>query len=254
MRLPIVAGNWKLNGSRESVRLLASEITDKSFSDVEVIVCPVALHVPDVASVVAGSSVKLGAQNAAFEEGGAFTGEVASSMLAEYGCTHVIVGHSERRSLFGDTNESCAQRHQAVLNAGLTPVFCVGESLEEREAGETLSVVTGQLDAVFEHVGNAAFDQAVIAYEPVWAIGTGKTASPDQAQEVHAAIRNMLHARSPEASDSVRILYGGSVNAGNADELFAKPDIDGGLIGGASLKSADFFAICDAAAKQYSQA
>ncbi len=253
MRLPIVAGNWKLNGSKESVRLLASEIKAQSVDGVETVVCPVAVHIADVASVVEGSAVRLGAQNAAAHEQGAYTGEVSCSMLAEFGCSHVIVGHSERRSLFGDTDQSCAERHAAVLSAGLTPIFCVGESLEQREAGTTLQVVEAQLNAVFNHVGDTAFDSAVIAYEPVWAIGTGKTASPEQAQDVHAAIRALLARHSAAGAEKVRILYGGSVNPGNADELFAKPDIDGGLIGGAALKSADFLAICEAAAKQAGQ-
>ncbi len=250
MRLPIVAGNWKLNGSRESVSSLAREIVATPVSDVEVVVCPVAVHLSDVASVLEGSDVKLGAQNAAAAESGAYTGEVAAPMLAEYGCTHVIIGHSERRSLFGDTEASCAERHQAVLAAGLTPIFCVGESLEEREAGTTVEVVGKQLQAAFDLIGSNAFSNAVVAYEPVWAIGTGKTATPEQAQEIHEAIRGMVAAHDNEAADKLRILYGGSVNAGNANDLFAKPDIDGGLIGGAALKSADFLAICQAAAGQ----
>lgn len=250
MRLPIVAGNWKLNGSRESVSSLAREIAATPVADVEVIVCPVALHLSDVAAVVENTGVKLGAQNASAAESGAYTGEVSSTMLAEYGCTHVIIGHSERRNLFGDTEAACAQRHQAVLAAGLTPIFCVGESLEEREAGTTVDVVGRQLQAAFDLVGSDAFSNAVIAYEPVWAIGTGKTATPEQAQEIHEAIRGMVAANDAEAAQAVRILYGGSVNAGNANELFAKPDIDGGLIGGAALKSADFLAICQAAARQ----
>ncbi len=254
MRLPIVAGNWKLNGSRESVSSLAREIVGTPVSDVEIIVCPVALHLADVAGVVGKSSVKLGAQNAAAAESGAFTGEVSSTMLAEYGCSHVIIGHSERRSLFGDTEASCAQRHQAVLAAGLTPIFCVGESLEERESGSTVEVVGRQLQAVFDLMGGSAFNDAVVAYEPVWAIGTGKTASPEQAQEIHEAIRGMVAANDASGAAALRILYGGSVNAGNADDLFARPDIDGGLIGGASLKSADFLAICQAAARQHKTA
>lgn len=256
MRLPLVAGNWKLNGSRDSVKSLAGEITSEissaGLSGVEVIVCPVAVHLADVAAVLAGSSVKLGAQNAAAKESGAFTGEVSSTMLAEFGCTHVIVGHSERRSLFGDTNHSCAARHQAVLEAGLTPIFCVGESLEDRESDNTIAVVENQLQAVFDLIGGQAFSTSVIAYEPVWAIGTGKTATPEQAQEVHQVIRAMVAGNDSAGADALRILYGGSVNAGNADELFSKPDIDGGLIGGAALKSADFIAICQAAAKQHS--
>ena len=175
-------------------------------------------------------------------------------MLAEYGCSHVIIGHSERRSLFGDTEATCAQRHQAVLAAGLTPIFCVGESLEERESGSTVEVVGRQLQAVFDLMGDSAFNDAVVAYEPVWAIGTGKTASPEQAQEIHEAIRGMVAANDAAGAAALRILYGGSVNAGNADDLFARPDIDGGLIGGASLKSADFLAICQAAARQHKTA
>ena len=250
MRLPIVAGNWKLNGSRESVSSLAREIVATPVSDVDIVVCPVAVHLSDVAAELEGTGVKLGAQNAATAESGAYTGEVAASMLAEYGCTHVIIGHSERRSLFGDTEASCAARHQAVLAAGLTPIFCVGESLDEREAGTTVEVVGKQLQAAFDLIGSNAFSNAVVAYEPVWAIGTGKTATPDQAQEIHEAIRAMIAAHDSDAADKLRILYGGSVNAGNANDLFAKPDIDGGLIGGAALKSADFLAICLAAAGQ----
>lgn len=248
MRLPIVAGNWKLNCSRESAVTLAREVSADPVPGVEVIVCPVSVHLADVAAVVADTSVALGAQNACAHETGAYTGEVSSTMLAEFGASHVIIGHSERRSLFGDTEQSCAQRHQAVKDAGLTPIFCVGESLEERESGKTMSVVESQLQTVFELSGSSGFSNAVIAYEPVWAIGTGKTASPDQAQEVHQSIRQLVAAQNSESAESLRILYGGSVNPKNAEELFAKADIDGGLIGGAALKSADFLAVCKAAA------
>lgn len=247
MRSPIVAGNWKLNGSRESAGKLAREVSASAVSGVEVIVCPVSVHLADVGQIVAPTGVKLGAQNACANESGAYTGEVSSTMLAEFGCEYVIVGHSERRSLFGETDTACAERHQAVKSAGLTPIFCVGESLDEREAGDTMAVVERQLQAVFDLAGSDAFDGAVVAYEPVWAIGTGKTASPEQAQDVHQSIRQFVAAQNSQSADALRLLYGGSVNPGNAAELFAKPDIDGGLIGGAALKSTDFLAVCNAA-------
>jgi len=248
MRTPMVAGNWKLNGSRESAVSLAREVAATPVANVDVVVCPVSVHLGDVAGAIDGTAVKLGAQNACAEESGAFTGEISSTMLGEYGCDYVIIGHSERRSLFGDTNESCAARHQAVTAAGLTSIFCVGETLEDRESGNTISVVDAQLEAVFDLCGNDAFSTAVIAYEPVWAIGTGVTASPEQAQEVHAHIREFVASRDKDSAAKLRILYGGSMKPDNAAELIGKPDIDGGLIGGAALKSADFLAICQAAA------
>jgi len=253
MRSPLVAGNWKLNGSRSSVSSLASEIagafsgSSASSSGVEVVICPVALHIPDVAQAIDGSSVRLGAQNASATESGAFTGEVSSTMLAEYGCKYVIVGHSERRTIFTESDNACAQRHAAVQQAGLTSIFCIGESLQERESDQTFSVVERQLNALVEVAGAGAFDNTVVAYEPVWAIGTGETATPEQAQAVHAHIRQFIAGHNAAAASRVQILYGGSVNAGNAAELFANADIDGGLIGGAALKSEDFLAICDAA-------
>jgi len=250
MRTPLVAGNWKLNGSRESVVALAREVGGTQVSGVDVVVCPVSVHMADVAAALDNTTVELGAQNACAEESGAFTGEVSSTMLSEYGCKYVIIGHSERRSLFGDTNESCAARHKAVTAAGLTSIFCVGETLEDRESGNTMAVVDAQLQAVFDLCGNDAFATSVIAYEPVWAIGTGVTASPEQAQEVHAHIREFVADRDRQTADAVRILYGGSMKPANAAELIGKPDIDGGLIGGAALKSADFLAICQAAAAQ----
>ena len=250
MRTPLVAGNWKLNGSRESAVALAREVAATQVAGVDVVVCPVSVHLADVAAALDGTTVHPGAQNACAEESGAFTGEVSSTMLAEYGCRYVIIGHSERRSLFGDTNESCAARHKAVTDAGLTSIFCVGETLEERESGNTMDIVDAQLQSVFDLCGNNAFASSVIAYEPVWAIGTGVTASPEQAQEVHAHIREFVAARDKPTADAVRILYGGSMKPANAAELTGKPDIDGGLIGGAALKSADFLAICQAAAAQ----
>lgn len=247
MRMPVVAGNWKLNGSRKSAVTLAREVSDLPVSGVEVVVCPVSVHLAEVAPILSSSSVRLGAQNASTHDSGAYTGEVSASMLAEFGCEYVIVGHSERRSLYGDSDESCALRYQAVKDAGLTPVFCVGESLEEREAGSTMAVVERQLQALFDLSGADVFNDAVVAYEPVWAIGTGKTASPEQAQDVHQGIRQFVAAQNAASADALRLLYGGSVNPGNAQELFSKPDIDGGLIGGAALKSADFLAVCKAA-------
>ena len=254
MRAPFVAGNWKLNGSRSSVSSLASEIASASAagSGVEVVICPVSLHLSDVAQAIAGSTVKLGAQNACAAESGAFTGEVSSTMLAEYGCEYVIIGHSERRSLFAESDSQCAERHAAVQQAGLKPIFCIGESLQERESDQTFAVVERQLNALVEVAGASVFDNMVLAYEPVWAIGTGKTATPEQAQAVHAHIREYIAGHNSDAASRVQILYGGSVNAGNAADLFANADIDGGLIGGAALKSKDFLAICDAASHSQS--
>lgn len=244
----MVAGNWKLNGTKDSACSLAREVAATPVNGVDVVICPVSLHLSDVAAAVKGTTVKLGAQNACAHENGAYTGEVSSTMLAEYGCNYVIIGHSERRSLFGDDNASCAERHKAVVAAGLTSIFCVGESLEDRESGNTMKVVDAQLQAVFDLCGDKAFSGAVIAYEPVWAIGTGVTASPEQAQEVHAHIREFVAAKDAQTASALPILYGGSVKPDNAAELFSNTDIDGGLIGGAALKSADFLAICQAAA------
>ncbi len=248
MRTPMVAGNWKLNGTRASAVALASDI-DKgsSVSAVEILICPVYVHLSDVAEVVTSSVVKLGAQNAAVEKEGAFTGEVAANMLSEFGCEYVILGHSERRSMFGDTDALVAQKFVSVQAASLTPVLCVGETLDEREAGDAEKIIGAQLDAVIEVAGIAAFVNSVVAYEPVWAIGTGKTASPQQAQDVHSFIREKLAALDSGVAESLRVIYGGSVKPGNAEELFGMADIDGGLIGGAALNSEDFLAICAAA-------
>ncbi len=251
MRTPIVAGNWKLNGSRQSARDLAAGVASGApASGVEVIICPVSVHLADVGASLDGSVVALGAQNASQHESGAYTAEVSSTMLAEFGCKYVIIGHSERRSLFGESDDDCAERCEAVINAGLTPLFCVGETLEQRESDDTLKVLRRQLDALVAAAGAGALGQCVIAYEPVWAIGTGKTASPQQAQEVHAAIRQYVAEHDTAAAAAARILYGGSVKPDNAAELFAQPDIDGGLIGGAALKADDFLAICRAAAEK----
>lgn len=244
MRTPIVAGNWKLNGTRATTRSLAQSVI-AGLADVpdsvQVVVCPTFVHLGDVANVVDGTRVALGAQDAADQVSGAFTGEVAAPMLAEYGCRFVIVGHSERRHVYSESDALTAAKYAAVQAAGLTPIYCVGETLAERESGATEAVVARQLRAVQEILGKSCFADAVIAYEPVWAIGTGRTATPQQAQDVHAFIRGSL--ADAQASS---ILYGGSVKPENAAELFAMPDIDGGLIGGAALQAADFVAICAA--------
>ncbi|MDH3452166.1 MAG: triose-phosphate isomerase [Gammaproteobacteria bacterium] len=245
MRTPIVAGNWKLNGTRASVRSLAQSILAglaQLHDSLQVIACPTFVHIGEVAAVVEGTRLALGAQDAADQSSGAFTGEVAAQMLAEYGCRYAIVGHSERRHVYGESDALTAAKYAAVQAAGLTPIYCVGETLEERESGATEAVVARQLRAVQELAGDGCFAGAVIAYEPVWAIGTGRTATPQQAQDVHSFIRDQVG-----NSQSLSILYGGSVKPDNAAELFAMPDIDGGLIGGAALQAADFLAICAAA-------
>ncbi len=210
--------------------------------------CPVSVHLADVLAVVGNSPVHLGAQNCSEAESGAFTGEVSADMLQEFGCEYVILGHSERRALFHETSEQVAVKCLAVQKADMTPVLCVGETLEEREAGQVESVIAAQLDAVLEAGGIEIFRQMVVAYEPVWAIGTGKTASPDEAQAVHALIRQKISSLDADIGNELRILYGGSVKADNAASLFGQADIDGGLIGGAALDATSFLAICEAAA------
>lgn len=248
MRQMLVAGNWKLNGSKQTIRQLVQDMLagiDDVPATAVVAVCPPYIYIPLVARLLADTRVVWGAQNVSEQENGAFTGEVAISMLQEYHCRYIIVGHSERRALYGDTDAVVAKKFVAVRDAGLTPILCVGETLEERESGITEAVVGRQLAAVREEAGG--FDNAVIAYEPVWAIGTGKTATPDQAQAVHAFIRQTIQASDSTVADKIQLLYGGSVKGSNASELFAMSDIDGGLIGGAALKAQDFLAICRAA-------
>ncbi len=249
MRQPLVAGNWKMNGSTDSVTALLAGIKAgiDSVNTAEMAVCPPYVYIPQVASALAGTPVSYGAQDVSDQESGAYTGEVSPGMLMDMGCTYAIVGHSERRSIYGESDEFTASKFAAARKAGLVPILCVGELLEEREQGITQQVVERQLDAVINLEGIAAIGSAVIAYEPVWAIGTGKTATPDQAQEVHAFIRGKLAGLDPAVAAGVRILYGGSMNPGNAVELLAMADIDGGLIGGASLKPDDFLAIGQAA-------
>jgi triosephosphate isomerase len=250
MRGYLVAGNWKMNGSNAANEALVDGIIAgaPASETVELLVCPPFPYLCAVAEQVSGSAVALGAQNVSQYESGAFTGETAGSMLRESGCKYVIVGHSERRALMGETSEIVAAKFQAALDAGLQPILCVGETLEHREAGQTEAIIDEQLDAVLNSSGVDTFVNAVIAYEPVWAIGTGVTASPEQAQDVHRHIRASLEGRKESVAADVKILYGGSVKGDNAAGLFSKPDIDGGLIGGASLKSADFLAIAEAAA------
>lgn len=249
MRRRLVAGNWKLNGTRAGVEALAGGIKAGlgSVGDTEVAVCPTFVHLPRVAELLHGTPVAWGAQDLCDQDEGAYTGEVSGPMLAELGCTYVIVGHSERRNLYGEDDAVVARKFVAARRAGLQPILCVGELLEEREAGVTEQVVARQLTAVLDLAGVGELAHGVIAYEPVWAIGTGKTASPAQAQEVHAFIRGTIAARDGTIAGRLRLLYGGSVKGSNAAELFAMPDIDGGLIGGASLKAEEFLAICAAA-------
>ncbi|MCU7240464.1 MULTISPECIES: triose-phosphate isomerase [Pseudomonas] len=249
MRRPMVAGNWKMHGTRASVAELTQGLGEMLIPDgIEVAVFPPALFINEVVDGLKGKGIIVGAQNSAVQpEQGALTGEVAPSQLAEVGCKYVLIGHSERRQIIGESDEVLNQKFAAAQKSGLTPVLCIGETLAEREAGETLEVVGRQLSSVIDMFGIKAFANAVIAYEPVWAIGTGLTASPQQAQDVHAAIRKQLAAKDAEVAENVQLLYGGSVKAANAAELFGMPDIDGGLIGGASLNADEFGAICRAA-------
>lgn len=252
MRDFLVAGNWKMHGSTAANAELISGILAgmPEAGHVKLLICPPFPYLASSAVAVSGSRLALGAQNVSAHESGAFTGEVAPPMLRDVGCEYVIVGHSERRALMGETSAVVAAKFIAAQAAGLTPILCVGESLEEREAGATESIVGEQLNAVLAAAGIGAFATAVIAYEPVWAIGTGRTASPEQAQDVHAHIRGVLNALDSDVAAGVQILYGGSMKGDNAAGLLCMPDIDGGLIGGASLKAADFLAIADKAASQ----
>ena len=249
MRQPLVAGNWKMNGSRAGVAELLDGIK-AGMGDVrtaEVAVCPPFVFIPEVAARLQGTAIAWGGQNLSTHASGAYTGEVAASMLTDFGCKYVIVGHSERRTLYGEDDAVVAEKFEVARKAGLVPIFCVGETLEEREANATEAVVARQLDAVLERFGAQVLGAGVIAYEPVWAIGTGRTATPEQAQDVHAFIRGRVAAKDAKVAAGVRILYGGSMKPDNAAELMAKADIDGGLIGGAALKASDFLAICRAA-------
>ncbi len=247
MRQVIVAGNWKMNASKETVNTLVMGILS-GMSDVEskVIVCAPSPYMSQVEALITHSQLNLGAQDLNVNASGAFTGEVSADMIKDFGAQYVIVGHSERRSMYGETDEIVANKVQAALDNGLTPLFCIGETLDEREAGNMESVVSRQIQAVIDLSGIDAFKNIIIAYEPVWAIGTGVTATPQQAQDAHAFIRSMLAKNNADVAQSTPILYGGSMNPGNAVELIGCEDIDGGLIGGASLKAEDFLQICKA--------
>ena len=249
MRQPLVAGNWKMNGSLNSVKELIDGIKAGigSVGAAEVAVCPPYVFIPEAAASLKGSPVAWGGQNLSTEASGAYTGEISASMLLDFGCKYAIVGHSERRALYGEDDALVARKFAVARKAGLVPILCVGETLDEREGGITEEVVARQLDAVIDLEGVGALADAVVAYEPVWAIGTGKTASPQQAQEVHAFIRGRVAKESVGVAQGLRILYGGSVKGANAAELFANDDIDGGLIGGASLEAGEFLTICRAA-------
>jgi triosephosphate isomerase len=246
-RSALVAANWKMNGSRAANAAWLQGFAERSAGlQCEVVVCAPAVYLSDLAAHTSTGGFELGAQDVSEREPGSFTGDIAAGMLVDVGCRWVIVGHSERRQLHGESDETVAGKAAAALAAGLRPIVCVGETLAEREAGRTLEVVQRQLDAVLARVGADGLTRGALAYEPVWAIGTGRTATPQQAQEVHAALRGRVAERFAAAS-ALRILYGGSVKPANAAELFGQRDIDGGLIGGASLSAADFAAICAAA-------
>jgi triosephosphate isomerase len=248
MRQPLVIGNWKMNGSRRSIKTLIEEILKglRGKEKAEIGVCPPFVYLQLVRSLLRNTPIVWGAQDVSHKESGAFTGEVAISMIADFRCKYVLVGHSERRHIYGETDGIVAKKFAQVQSANITPILCIGELLEERESNQTENVLKRQLDAVIDLQNIESFKNSVIAYEPVWAIGTGKTATPLQAQEVHQFVRNYLAERNEQVAKNVQILYGGSVKGSNAAELFAMPDIDGGLIGGAALKADEFLAICQA--------
>lgn len=249
MRQSLVAGNWKMNGTQASVADLLTQTVDGLATDINatVAVCPPYTYLATAVAAAKNSPLLVGAQDVCDQQSGAYTGEVSSAMLLEVGCRYVIIGHSERRHVYHEDDSLTAKKYAAAKNAGLIPILCVGETLEQRESDITEQVVAEQMDAVINLMGIEGLQDAVIAYEPVWAIGTGKTASPEQAQAVHAFIRAKLAKSDATLAENIQILYGGSVKPDNAAELFAQTDIDGGLIGGASLKADDFLAICRAA-------
>jgi len=248
MRRPWVAGNWKMNGSRDQAAQLLNELAElNSLGEVDVCVAPPAPYWQQTSEALKGSTLRVLAQTVSEHDSGAFTGELSSAMLKDCGVSGALVGHSERRQFFAEDDAAIAAKFKALRVSGLQPVLCVGETLAEREAGETLAVVSRQLLAVLESQGPEAFEGAVLAYEPVWAIGTGLTATPEQAQAVHASLRAVVAAFDAQCAAALRIVYGGSVKASNAQGLFAMPDIDGALVGGASLQAHEFVAICQAA-------
>ena len=251
MRRKIVAGNWKLHGSHQFASELVGQVAAAlPVEGVDLVILPPLPYLGDLVEDFEQTTLAFGAQDVSSNEKGAYTGEVSASMLVDVGATHGLVGHSERRQYHNESSELVARKFVAAIHAGLVPVLCVGETLEQREAGQTEQVIASQLAPVLDMAGVEAFAKAVVAYEPVWAIGTGRTASPEQAQAVHAFIRGEVAGRDARIADSLPILYGGSVKPDNAAELFSQPDVDGGLVGGASLVAADFLAIARAAASR----
>ena len=249
MRQSLVVGNWKMNGSIQSNQSLLDNLKQniKKVQNAQVSVCAPFVYLQQISELLKGTVIAWGAQDISNQKPGAFTGEVAGSMLVDFNCQYVIIGHSERRNLYGESDELVAEKFAMAQSVKLIPILCVGELLEQREAGETENVVKRQLDAIINLQGVASLANSVIAYEPVWAIGTGKTATPQQAQNVHTFIRSLIAKKEAGIAKQLQILYGGSVKANNAVELFAMPDIDGGLIGGTSLKADEFLTICQAA-------
>jgi triosephosphate isomerase (TIM) len=252
MRRPIVVGNWKMHGTRADNARLIEELAGRypHHPAADCVVCPPLVYLQEVGRLLRDTPMHMGAQDVCADTHGAFTGEVSAAMLKDVGCEYAIVGHSERRLLYRESDQLVARKFAAAHSKALVPILCVGEQLADREAGRTSEVVSRQLDAVLELCGAETLGSAVVAYEPVWAIGTGRNASPEQAQEVHALIRARIAVRDARIAAATRILYGGSVKAGNAAELFAMPDVDGGLIGGASLKADEFLAILAAAGSE----
>lgn len=250
MRKPLVAGNWKMNGSIETVKVITKAFAKVESDGIEVVVCPPSAYLSALHAANQPKRVVVGAQDvSAYSAFGAYTGQVSAPMLVDLGCRYVIVGHSERRTLCHEDDETVAKKALAAVNAGVTPIICVGESLAEYKAGNSINIVLGQVEVVLNALGVSGMQKAVLAYEPVWAIGTGLSASPQEANAVHAAIRAFLAKTDNHLADNIRILYGGSVKPENAGDLFQEPDIDGGLIGGASLNAGAFLTICEAAKK-----
>jgi triosephosphate isomerase len=251
MRRPLIAGNWKMHGSKSQVKTLIEDIKHgvPVDSTVEILVLPPSVYLYEVAQLLLNTSIMLGAQNLYLGDQGAFTGEVSGPMLAGLGCQYVLVGHSERRSIFHEDLLLLANKFKAAIAANLTPILCVGETQQERESGLTETIIRKQIESVLQCTGIEAFSQAVIAYEPVWAIGTGLTATPEEAEKVHLFIRDLIAQNNIDIASTIRILYGGSMKADNAPALLAMPNIDGGLIGGASLDAKSFLAICAAASQ-----
>jgi triosephosphate isomerase len=247
VRRPVVAGNWKMHGSIAAIDRLLQHIEQSSVTGVDVLVFPPTVYLARVAARVSDAPIDVGAQTTHSEPAGAFTGVVSAEMVKDVGATHVLVGHSERRQLFGETDDRVGRKYEAVIRAGLMPILCVGETLGQRQDGHAESVVITQLEAALSGVGRDALERTMIAYEPVWAIGTGRSATPVDAQTMHRTIREWLRSMDPLLAERMRILYGGSINANNAASLFGEPDVDGGLVGGASLDAAQFLEICRAA-------